>query len=298
MAIDMSLVTAENLFNYLYNNQAISAASDEDEDIIVLFTTKDGSGPGKKSPLALEANNSFIKNAVYFDLDGKFSDQASDISTTMLAPHIFAKRLGELGIRPEQHIVIYDDYGNFYASRVWFMLKSIGHEKVSVLDGGLHRWLLLNYPVETNRTQILKPTDYTGTPNSNFQFVDQAFMLKIVENKTDNTVILDARSLSRFTGEEAETRANLRSGHIPGSYSLHYAALQTDTFEFLSKNELAKQFSPYQNKTLVFTCGSGVTACILTQAAHIVGFTTLYVYDGSWSQWGSDTSLPIESNAS
>lgn len=299
----MSVVSAESLFDYLYKHVPFSnttGAVDNTESnnkLVVLFTSKEGSGPGKKSPLALQSPNSYIKSAIFFDLDGEFSDSKSPISTTMLPYEEFAKKLARLGISNEHHIVVYDDYGNFYASRVWFMLKSIGHRNVSVLDGGLHRWLLLKYPVENRCTGESESSAYIAKPTLNFRFVDKAFVSHIVDKRPESVTILDARSLARFSGNEKETRTNLRSGHIPSSQSLHYASLQKDDFTFLSPQQLSSFFAPYQGQSLVFTCGSGVTACILAQAAYIVGFTRLSVYDGSWSEWGSDVSLPIEADA-
>lgn len=269
------------------------------QDYIVLFTTKDGSGPGVRPQISKNNPQTYIPNSVFFDLDNAFSDSSSELSTTMVSGEVFARQASLLGIKNTDTIVVYDDYGNFYSSRLWFMFKSMGHKHVYVLDGGLPNWLENGYETIHKLQTIKEHSDYKVFPDDKFQFVDKHFVMDVVrQNQLGNydTCILDARSLARFQGLEKENKANLRSGHIPYSYSLHYATLQEKYGQFKDVESLGALFDLYSNRQLLLTCGSGVTACILAQAADFLGYSHLKVYDGSWSDWGSDLSFPVQSN--
>ncbi len=257
----------------------------------VLFTSKDGSGPGKRPPLVLAHPNTYIPQSLFFDLEQTFSDSESEISTTMVDVEAFERGAGNLGLCASDTVVIYDDYGNFYASRVWFMFKTMGHKNVYVLDGGLHNWLIQQLPTVHTLIQANKRTDYVASPSSEYRFVTKD-TVKAAINKR-HYAIIDARSHARFTAEETETRPNLRSGHIPSSTNMHYASFFDSNSCFVEQAQLSHLFNTYRSQALIFTCGSGVTACILAQAADLVGISPLYVYDGSWSEWGSDNTLPI-----
>lgn len=262
-----------------------------DQSIVVLYTSYSRSGVASKPQIVLDRPNSFIPKSIYFDLAGEFSDQSAAFPTAMPTADNFAKKISKLGINNQSNLVIYDDYGNFCASRVWFMFKSIGHEKVKVLDGGLPAWLNANFPL-SNKLEIPSQTieAYMVNSSDSFKFIDADLVKENIDSKKANT--LDARNIERFIGFENEQK-QMVGGHIPGSQSCHYQTLLDSNGMFLPKGELHEVMQPMMSEKMIFSCGSGVTACILAHAAYMLGATDLNVYDGSWSQWGTNKGFPI-----
>lgn len=237
-------------------------------------------------------SRSQIKNALFFDLKKKFSDVSSEFPNTMPTPEIFSEFARNLGINKDSALVVYDDLGIYSSPRVRWMFKAMGHHNIAVLDGGLPEWQKAGYPCEAVKKYAGEHGDFTA--NYHLGFISEyADILNAINNK--QTIVVDARSENRFKGLEAEPREGLRSGHIPKSINLPYTQLIEDN-KMVSKIKLSESFSKFDSKedSLIFSCGSGITACILALAAEMIGLKNISIYDGSWTEWGSKTDLPIE----
>jgi thiosulfate/3-mercaptopyruvate sulfurtransferase len=232
-----------------------------------------------------------IKGAVFFDIKNRFSDKKAALPNTVLAPAEFEKKAQELGIHKDSILVCYDDLGIYSAPRVWWMFQLMGFTNIAVLDGGLPEWKASNFPIET-------PVVYQPK-KGNFRADYQPEKLKYTKDvlyaiANKSVLILDARSSGRFYGTAPEPREDLKSGHIPSSVSLPFGEIQQNG-KMKSKDELSKIFSDNNNnnKEIIFTCGSGITAAILALGAAIVKVENVAVYDGSWTAWASTENLPV-----
>ncbi|MGB3466317.1 MAG: sulfurtransferase [Cyclobacteriaceae bacterium] len=232
-----------------------------------------------------------IRGARYFDLKGKFSDVNSSLPNTLPAPSVFEKAARELGINRDSKIVVYDNLGIYSAPRVWWMFNAMGHDQVAVLDGGLSAWKKAGLPVEETEHQAYPHGDFTAS----FDKEKLKNAEQVLENiKRKDFVTIDARSEGRFSGATPEPRKESRSGHVPGSVNLPYTSVLNDNF-YKPETELRKIFISVnpQNKPMTFTCGSGLTACIILLAAELAGTDHKSVYDGSWTEWGSLKNFPV-----
>ena len=233
------------------------------------------------------ANEVQIPNSRFFDIKKKFSDVNALFPNTVPSAAQFTIEAQKLGINQDTAIVVYDDKGIYSSARVWFLFKAFGHDNVAVLDGGLPEWIANGYAVVEKQFREVERGDFIGTYNSEyFKFFDD---IKII--LTNNSYqILDARSRDRFESLVTEPRAGLRSGNIPNSKNLPFNALLNRNC-MKSENELKKILSSFDinNKKLVFSCGSGITACILALASEIAGYNNFSVYDGSWTEYGTLT---------
>jgi len=230
-----------------------------------------------------------IKNARFFDLKNKFSDITSEFPNTIQSPQDFSESAKQLGICNDSAIVVYDDLGLYSSSRVWWLFKAMGHHNIAVLDGGFPAWLKVAMPTEKAIPYIGKAGDFTASYDANFMS-DFNGVFSAIDN--DKISVLDARSENRFNGLEAEPREGLRSGHIPNSINLPYSKLIEDG-KMKNKKELKSIFKKYikEDDTLIFSCGSGITACILALGTEVAGLSNKKsIYDGSWTEWGSLTS--------
>jgi thiosulfate/3-mercaptopyruvate sulfurtransferase len=206
-------------------------------------------------------------------------------------PPDFATHARRLGVEASSPVVIYDSHGLFSAPRVWWSFRVMGHDNVWVLDGGLPKWTAEGHPVETGWPQ---------RPHGEFKSRYQPNLVRSLDQVltalTDgNAQLLDARPAARFTGEVAEPRPGLRSGHMPGARSLPSSAVVADG-RLKPADELAALFADAGvdiDRPIVTTCGSGVSAAILALALARLGRADVPVYDGSWSEWGARSDTPV-----
>ncbi|MGG6231813.1 sulfurtransferase [Tenacibaculum sp. SDUM215027] len=232
-----------------------------------------------------------IKNAVFFDLKNTFLDTEGKYPNTIPSENHFEKEVQQLGINKDSCIVVYDDLGVYSAPRAWWLFRTFGFINIAVLNGGFLAWEEAGYTIESKKERESTVGNFVA--NLNKDKVSETEEVLIASHNKKN--ILDARSKGRFYATEPEPRKDLRVGHIPNSKSLPYVELQVDG-KMKSKEELQKMFSEINPKEeeMIFSCGSGITACILALGAEISERINYSVYDGSWTEWASRLELPVE----
>ncbi len=237
-----------------------------------------------------------IPGAVFCDL-GWISDETAPYPHTLPSAAVFAHRMGSLGIDTRDAIVVYDASGqNFSAPRLWWMLRTFGHDRVAVLDGGLRKWVNDGHAIDT----VVPPTAAALFDAR----LDSAHVRDIHAMRANlewpREQVVDARSKGRFEGSEPEPRVGVRSGHIPHSVNLHYARLVREDGTLRSADELhriVRDAGLDITQPLVASCGTGVTACAVILALEVIGVKNAAVYDGSWTEWGSTPGTPTETGA-
>ena len=243
--------------------------------------------PSSKRNAHQEFINSHIKGASFFDLE-KNSDQNSNLPHMLPTERMWEKIVSKFGIKNSDHVIIYDNSDLLTACRCWYTFLYFGHDPnlVSVLDGGLKKWKKENKSL-TKEIQVFPKTDYKAKEKKKLVFTKTEIDKNIEEKLYE---IIDARSEKRFKGVDPEPRKNVRPGNIKHSKNLPFnLCINQEDNTFKSKEELIeifKNISPDIKKNKVFTCGSGVTACILGLANSIISGKTPKIYDGSWSEYG------------
>lgn len=231
-----------------------------------------------------------VPGAVFFDQD-LIADKESGLPHTLPSPELFARHVGSMGITADETVVVYDGPGMFSAPRVWWMFRVMGVKNVLVLDGGFDGWKAANFPVTDEATKIAA-TLFTPSFND-AKVVNFAEMSKIVDGRSSQ--IADARAAGRFTGRDAEPREGMRSGHMPGARNVSVGTL-SENGELKSLDSLREIFANAGvdlKKPVVTSCGSGVTAAVITLALTSLGHEDNRLYDGSWSEWGSSQDTPV-----
>jgi thiosulfate/3-mercaptopyruvate sulfurtransferase len=234
-----------------------------------------------------------IPGAVFFDIDD-IAAAGTSLPHMIPSPELFAQKIGALGIGDGERVVVYDSAGLSSAGRAWWMLRTFGHPDVVLLNGGLPIWKAEGRPLDT---AVPTPRERRFTTRFDPASVRDKAALQ-ANLSTVREQVVDARAAGRFDGTTPEPRPGLRSGHIPGSRNLPYDEL-TDpaTKRIKSAEELMVLFRDAGvalDGPIVTSCGSGVTACALAFALHLIGHPGAAVYDGSWSEWGLPGDTPVE----
>jgi len=238
-----------------------------------------------------EYRDGHIPGAVFFDIEA-IADDSTELPHMLPGPAFFGKAAGALGIGDEDTVIVYDSVGLFSAARVWWTFRVFGAKNVFILDGGLPRWKAENRPLETGeRRRAEKKFNAEMNVGAVAMLADVRMALA-----ADTAQIVDARSAERFAGKVPEPRPGLRSGHIPRSFNVPYTEL-VENGQLVSRTRLEAAFKKAGvdlDKPIITSCGSGVTAAILTLALGAIGREPMGLYDGSWAEWGSRPDLPVE----
>lgn len=232
-----------------------------------------------------------IPGARFFDIDD-ISDHRSDLPHMAPPVEKFMSRMRAMGVGDGHQVVVYDGAGLLSAARVWWLFRLMGQKNVAVLDGGMPKWRAEGHPV-TDDDPIIRDRHMTVT-RQNHLVRDVTEVARAAKLRDHD--IIDARAPARFAGEAPEPRQGLRAGHIPGSRNVFYRDLLNDDFTMKGPQDLRRIFVEAGvdlAKPAITTCGSGVTAAVLSLALERIGKTDVSLYDGSWSEWGMYDDLPI-----
>jgi thiosulfate/3-mercaptopyruvate sulfurtransferase len=249
--------------------------------------------PGIAPTARADYDAGHIPGAVFFDIDD-VAEPGTSLPHMIPAAARFAEKMAERGIGNDDRVVVYDSVGLSSAGRAWWLLRLFGHDNVALLDGGLPRWKAEGRPLETS-APLVPPRHFTARFDPALVRDKRALLADLGLHREQ---VVDARAAGRFDGSAEETWPGRRRGHIPGSRNVPFDGV-TDprTRQLRSADELRRLFNAAGvplDRPIVASCGSGVTACALAFALHLIGHPGAAVYDGSWSEWGLPDGPPIE----
>jgi thiosulfate/3-mercaptopyruvate sulfurtransferase len=246
--------------------------------------------PAQGRDAKAEYEASHIPGAVFFDHDAIVDPDAA-LPHTLPKPRTFARHLGALGISADDTIVVYDGPGMFSAPRAWWMLRTMGAPEVFVLDGGFDRWKAAGRPTTAEPSKVAPCVFHTDFDADRVVGLDE--MRQIVDSH--GSQIADARPAGRFSGRDPEPRAGIRSGHMPGAVNVPALSLSKDG-ALLPVEDLRQSLEAAGldlSRPVVTSCGSGITAAVVTLALQSIGHGDNRLYDGSWSEWGGRSDTPV-----
>jgi thiosulfate/3-mercaptopyruvate sulfurtransferase len=261
-------------------------------DLVIFDATK--YLPNEAKDGAAEFLTAHIPGARFFDID-EVADQDTDLPHMVPTPGRFAKLMGAMGVSNTSRIVFYDQKGVASSARGWWLMGLFGHDQAAVLDGGLPKWQAEGRAVETGPAAAPTPTTF----RPDFRAARLRGVGDVLRDvATGEELILDARAAGRFTAAIPEPRPGMRSGHMPGAANLPYTDLLNPDQTLRAPAELRARFAAAGvdgARPVVTSCGTGVTAAILTLGLRLAGLPQGALYDGSWTEWGGRPDTPIES---
>lgn len=249
--------------------------------------------PGSGRDGAAEFRAGHIPGAAFFDID-RIADPDSPLPHMLPSAKRFAAEVGALGVGSDAAVVVYDSHGLFSAARAWWMFRAFGHERVAILNGGLPAWRARGLPLETGAAAP-GPARYRARLDPGAVRSLAALQANL---ETGAEQLVDARPAGRFAGDEPEPRPGLRRGHIPGASNVPFDRVtDPETRRMRPPEALRGLFAHLDQRPVVCSCGTGVTACVLAFALHRLGRDDVAVYDGSWAEWGGREDTPVATGA-